>query len=134
MAHPLICLRQTPDGARILSLGSTPCDERLGEAIAGDAFLEESAAPLLARFAALVFTEHQDTVEPLVQQLRWLAYEHGLDHIALPLWPESPLAQRVRASAVDLGLPADFLLMQDEAAGLMPYVVGTQPMTSSAFM
>ena len=134
MAHPLICLRQTADGSRILSLGSTPCDERLGDAIAGDPFLEESVSPLLERFAALVFTEHQDAVEPLVQQLRWLAYEHGLDHVALPLFPEAPLAQRIRASSIDLGLPGDFLLMQDEQIGFMPYAVGDQSLMVSAFM
>lgn len=113
---PLAALREAFDGTRTLCLTPMRNENRLGEPAIADAFLEEAMAPLVARFAALVFTEHDAMIEPLLQQLRWLAYEHGIDHVALPLWPETRLAQRIIAIGTDLGLPANFILTQDEAS------------------
>jgi hypothetical protein len=76
--------------------------------------LEEAAAPLVARFAALVFTEQTDQIEPFLEELRWLAVEHGIDHVLLPLWPESPLATDIEFTALAMGLPAGFILTQDD--------------------
>lgn len=110
----LTTLRQAPDGRRTLCLTPLRSEDRLGEPVTVDLMMEEDLAPLIARFAALVFTEHSDLVEPLVQQLRWVAYEHGIDHVVLPLWPESHLAHQLGMVAINLGLPHDFLLTQDE--------------------
>jgi len=110
----LTTLREAPDGRRTLCLTPLRSEERLGDPVIVDLLMEEDMAPLIARFAALVFTEHDDMVEPLLQQLRWVAYEHNIDHVVLPLWPESRLAQRLGMVAIDLGLPHDFLLTQDE--------------------
>lgn len=110
----LTTLREAPDGRRTLCLTPLRSEDRLGDPITVDLLMEEDLAPLIARFAALVFTEQDDMVEPLLQQLRWVAYEHGIDHVVLPLWPESHLAHRLAMTAIDLGLPQDFLLTQDE--------------------
>ena len=115
MVYHLTTLREGPDGSRTLCLAPLRSEERLGDCVAPDAFLEQSVAPLVARFAALVFTEHEASIEPLLQQLRWMAYEHGIDHVVLPLWPETTLAQRLQAVAIDMGMPSNFILTQDEA-------------------
>lgn len=114
MVYHLTTLREAPDGARTLCLTPLRNEERLGDALTPDPWLEEAIAPLVARFAALVFTEDARMVEPLLQQLRWVAYEYGLDHIVLPLWPESRLAHQIQMMATDLGLPHQFVLTQDE--------------------
>ncbi len=110
------CLRETVDGTRTLCLTPMRNEARLGEPVSADPFLGQVLAPLVARFAALVFNEHDAMIEPLLQQLRWMAYEHGIDHVVLPLWPEAQLAQRLTAIAIDLGMPANFILTQDEAS------------------
>lgn len=107
-------LREAPSGARTLCLTSIKSADCLGDAIATDPWLEEAIAPLVARFATLVFTEQTDLIEPLLQQLRWLGLEHGIDHVILPLWPESKLAQEIQMTALAMGLPSDFVLTQDE--------------------
>lgn len=107
-------LREAPSGARTLCLTPLRSEERLGDVIATDPWLEDAVAPLVARFAALVFTEQPGLIEPLLQQLRWLGIEHGIDHVVLPLWPESKLAQEIQMLATAMGLPADFVLTQDE--------------------
>lgn len=107
-------LREAPSGARTLCLTSIRSEDRLGDVIATDPWLEDAVAPLVARFAALVFTEQSALIEPLLQQLRWLGIEHGIDHVILPLWPESKLAQEIEMMATVMGLPHDFVLTQDE--------------------
>lgn len=107
-------LREAPSGARTLCLTPLRSENRLGDVITADPWLEDAVAPLVARFAALVFTEQTPMIEPLLQQLRWLAIEHGIDHVVLPLWPESRLAQEIQMLASVMGLPHDFLLTQDE--------------------
>ena len=114
MVYHLTTLREAPDGARTLCLTPLRSEERLGDVLATDPWLEEAIAPLVARFAALVFTEDARLVEPLLQQLRWLSYEYGIDHIVLPLWPESRIAQQIQMMATDLGMPHSFILTQDE--------------------
>lgn len=114
MVYHLTTLREAPDGARTLCLTPLRSEERLGDALTADPWLEEAIAPLVARFAALVFTEDHRLVEPLLQQLRWVAYEYGVDHVVLPLWPESRLAQQIQMMATDLGFPYQFILTQDE--------------------
>lgn len=111
----LTTLREGVDGTRTLCLTSVRNEAQLGDATLADPFLEDSIAPLISRFATLVFTEEETLIEPLLQQLRWIAYEHGIDHVVLPLWPETRLAHRMSAIAVDLGLPHDFVLTQDES-------------------
>ena len=107
-------LREAPSGARTLCLTPLRSEERLGDVITADPWLEDAVAPLVARFAALVFTEQTGLIEPLLQQLRWLGIEHGIDHVVLPLWPESKLAQEIDMLANVMGLPRDFILTQDE--------------------
>ena len=113
-AAGMICLRTGFDGVRTLCLTPIRNESRLGDVTAADPWLEETVAPLVARFGALMLAEHEATVEPLLQQLRWIAYEHGIDHVALPLWPEARLAQQLVVIATDLGMPANFILTQDE--------------------
>lgn len=107
-------LREAPSGARTLCLTPVRGEDRLGDVIATDLWLEDSIAPLVARFAALIFTEQSSLIEPLLQQLRWLGLEQGIDHVVLPLWPESRLAQEIQMTANVMGLPEDFILTQDE--------------------
>ncbi|MGE3770522.1 MAG: hypothetical protein AB7G06_06165 [Bdellovibrionales bacterium] len=116
-------LREAPDGARTLCLapqGFNPeCEGRLGDVISGhahaDGVIGEAVAPLVARFASMVFTESTQMIEPFLEQLRWLAVEHGIDHVVLPLWPEAPLADEIQFAAIAMGLPTDFILTQDES-------------------
>lgn len=131
MVYHLTTLREAPNGARTLCLAPLRSEERLGDAIAADPWLEDAVAPLVARFAALVFTENQGLIEPLIQQFRWLAYEHGIDHIVLPLWPESQLAQQVQMMATDLGLPQNFILTQDETTWPQMNIFHTPAYTGS---
>lgn len=107
-------LREAPSGARTLCFGRLRREDYLGDLIATDPWLEDTLAPLVARFAALVFTEQSSQIESFVQQLRWVSLEFGIDHVVLPLWPESKLAQEVQMVAIAMGLPADFILSQDE--------------------
>ncbi len=116
-------LREAPDGARTLCLapqGLKPqSEERLGDVISShphiDGVMSDAVAPLVARFATLVFTEATHMIEPFLEQLRWLAVEHGIDHVVLPLWPESPLADDIQFASIAMGLPTDFILTQDES-------------------
>lgn len=126
MVYHLTTLREAPDGARTLCLTPLRSEERLGDALTTDPWLEEAIAPLVARFATLVFTEDARLVEPLLQQLRWVAYEYGLDHVVLPLWPESKLAHQIQMMATDLGMPHNFVLTQDETTWPMHAVIFTE--------
>ena len=115
-------VREAPDGARTLCLASNGpghgSEERLGGVVSvhphEHGLLEDSIAPLVARFATLVFTGRTSLIEPFLQQLRWLALEHGIDHVLLPLWSESVLADDIQFTAIAMGLPDDFILTQDD--------------------
>jgi hypothetical protein len=115
-------LREAPNGARTLCLapvGFSPVGEhRLGDILSSDphnrGMFEESIAPLVARFATLVFTNQTTLIAPLLEQLHWLALEYGIDHVVLPLWPESTLADAIQFEAIAMGLAPDFILTQAE--------------------
>lgn len=108
-------LREAPSGARTLCLATVSGADDLGDVIATDPWLEDALAPLVARFAALVFAPQPAHLESFLQELHWLTLEHGIDHVVLPLWPESALAHDLFQRAKAQGLPHDFLLTQDQA-------------------
>lgn len=109
-------LREAPDGARTLCLAPIRGEGRLGEPIPlrpHMSVIDDAIAPLVARFASLVFTENNALIEPFLEELRWVAIDHGIDHVVLPLWPETKLADDIQLTALAMGLPADFILTQD---------------------